>query len=99
MSAATMNGHHAPSARGDAAATALTSSLKNCDCSISAALGTAPGASACHGHAIVCTTRVTSSGSASSVVLQPKARSENVTSMTAATSAATLNATAAVCDQ
>ena len=99
MSAATMKGHHAPSDCGDAAAALPPSSLKNCDCSISAALGTAPGASAAQGHAIACTTRVTSPGSASSVVLQPKARSENVTSMTAATSAATLNATAAVCAQ
>ena len=62
MSAATMKGHHAPSDCGDAAAALPPSSLKNCDCSISAALGTAPGASEAQGHAIACTARVTASG-------------------------------------
>ena len=54
---------------------------------------------ACHGHAIACTMRLTVAGSASSVVLQPNARSVNVTSAIAVASAATLNATAATCDQ
>ena len=92
-----VNGHQPASARPLAAAP--MSSLKNCDSAISSALGTALGTNACHGHAIACTMRVTSCGSASSVVLQRNARSVNVTSSAAVASAATLKPSAATCDQ
>ena len=98
-SADIVKGHQARATRRRAAAAAPPSSLKNCDCSTSSALGTAPGRARPTATRSPARRALTAAGSASSVVLQPNARSENVTSMIAATSAATLNATAAVCDQ
>ncbi len=95
-----VNAHQPVSVRDASASSARApSSRKNCERSINDRSGTAAGAHACHGSDSASTQRATTCGSACNVVLQPNARSVNVTSAAPVAMAARLNATAAVCDQ